>query len=330
MAVTQRQIAETAGVSQAVVSDVLNAQDRLQVRAETRERVLEVASRMGYRANFAARALRTRRSDQIAYLAGPSGAASGPWSGERILEGAIESLHAAGCRTLVEIVRDELDEIACLDELFSAGACDGALLRVRDSSRYRWNEMAALPAPVVVIGQCPSPHLSSVAHDAVGMLELSVDLLHRAERKRALLVAPPSQGDYYQIVENAWIRASAGRFDSSIIRHRRRSCGAAEIDEIVDRLPGVDALVCLSERTGFFAGCSLLRRGYSIGRDVDLIVISGGSDAWMLPEGCWLFQTDHVRIGRESVCELMRLVNGEPSKGRIRILPELRQVVWDE
>ena len=61
MALTLEQVAKLAGVSRSTASRVINGQPN--VRAEVRERVLEVIRQHGYQPNPAARALASRRSD---------------------------------------------------------------------------------------------------------------------------------------------------------------------------------------------------------------------------------------------------------------------------
>jgi LacI family transcriptional regulator len=58
-------VAQRAGVTPAVVSRVLNADPTLQVRAETRERVLAAARELDYTPSHAARALRHQRAGAL-------------------------------------------------------------------------------------------------------------------------------------------------------------------------------------------------------------------------------------------------------------------------
>jgi DNA-binding LacI/PurR family transcriptional regulator len=60
---TVEDVALAAGVSRQTVSNVLNTPDI--VRDETRARVLQAISDLGYRPHMAARRLRTRRSSTI-------------------------------------------------------------------------------------------------------------------------------------------------------------------------------------------------------------------------------------------------------------------------
>ena len=57
-----RDVAAVAGVDTSVVSRVLNGDERLAIRPETRERVLDAVTRLGYRPNLAARTLKTAQT----------------------------------------------------------------------------------------------------------------------------------------------------------------------------------------------------------------------------------------------------------------------------
>ncbi|MFZ0215345.1 MAG: LacI family DNA-binding transcriptional regulator [Candidatus Dormiibacterota bacterium] len=65
---TQADVARLAGVSQALVSQVLNNATMVSVPAGTKQRVLAAAERLGYVTNRAARSLRTQKSSTIAYV----------------------------------------------------------------------------------------------------------------------------------------------------------------------------------------------------------------------------------------------------------------------
>ncbi|MES5820848.1 LacI family DNA-binding transcriptional regulator [Streptomyces sp. RG80] len=63
--VTSKDVAREAGVSQTTVSFVLNGRDEHGLSAETRQRVLETAERLGYVPSGAGRALRKGRSNVV-------------------------------------------------------------------------------------------------------------------------------------------------------------------------------------------------------------------------------------------------------------------------
>jgi LacI family transcriptional regulator len=64
--ITQRKVAQAAGVSQATVSIVLGGAREHSIPAETFERVMQVANELGYVPNRAAQALKTNRTMTIA------------------------------------------------------------------------------------------------------------------------------------------------------------------------------------------------------------------------------------------------------------------------
>ncbi len=66
--VTITEVAHEAGVSIGMVSRVLNGDQSARVSPETRERILQIAERSGYAANFFAAALRTERTGIIGVL----------------------------------------------------------------------------------------------------------------------------------------------------------------------------------------------------------------------------------------------------------------------
>ena len=65
---TQGDVAARAGVSQAMVSYVLNDNPVFSVPAETRQRILDAVDDLGYIPNGAARSLRTRKTYTIASI----------------------------------------------------------------------------------------------------------------------------------------------------------------------------------------------------------------------------------------------------------------------
>jgi DNA-binding LacI/PurR family transcriptional regulator len=67
--VTLRDVAERAGVSITTVSRILNGRESgVRVRDETRQRILETASHLGYKPNLLARALRGSRSSLLGVI----------------------------------------------------------------------------------------------------------------------------------------------------------------------------------------------------------------------------------------------------------------------
>ncbi|CED91396.1 MULTISPECIES: LacI family DNA-binding transcriptional regulator [Actinomyces] len=125
-AVTIQEVARRAGVSPQTVSNVLNNPER--VRPATARKVHAAVDELGYRADAAARRLRTRRSDTIGLRlaplpAGISGAILDVFLHEITMRAA-----QLGLRILLYTAADRDDEITRLRELVASGDIDGVIL----------------------------------------------------------------------------------------------------------------------------------------------------------------------------------------------------------
>lgn len=330
MAVTQKDIARLAGVSQAVVSDVLHGGDRARVRPETRRRVQDAAEQLQYRPNAAARALRTNRSNQVAYVAARPAPNSPHAIGDGIVGHAAEYLSSRGCRLLIDAVEDAEGEVETLLKHFGQRSCDGALLRVVDTDERNWNLLREMGAPVVVIGHCPDPGLTSVAHDASQMVLSGLTQLCQAGHRSIGFLYEPSRGDYLRITLRAWSTACQSlrlvtperiaRVDS-----RQEATRLAARWFTAEACPA-SALVCFGMGAGVGATRAAMALGLVIGTDIDLLVVSSASSAWLFEPGTWFYGTDPTVIGERSAAELLRRLDGEGPDGPIRVLPELRRL----
>lgn len=74
--ISSRDVAAQAGVSQTTVSYVLNGRDDVAIPPATRQRVLDAAHALGYRANASAKAMRSGRFGSVALLLGQNPAMS--------------------------------------------------------------------------------------------------------------------------------------------------------------------------------------------------------------------------------------------------------------
>jgi len=68
MRTTLRDVAAAASVDTSTVSKVLNGEDRISVRPETRQRILETVKKLGYHPNANARSLRMKRTGALGLL----------------------------------------------------------------------------------------------------------------------------------------------------------------------------------------------------------------------------------------------------------------------
>ena len=141
--VTIIDVAQRAGVDPSVVSRVINNDDRLRIKADTRERVVAAVRALDYRPNAAARTLRTAKVGAIGLFI-PDFA--NPVYSE-IIAGAEAAASLAGC-----VLVTGTDEVVGRSEqtyldLLGSGRVDGVLLAggsLKKSEQARF-EAAAMP-----------------------------------------------------------------------------------------------------------------------------------------------------------------------------------------
>ncbi|GAB3434584.1 LacI family DNA-binding transcriptional regulator [Actinophytocola sediminis] len=173
MRVSITDVARQAGVTPAVVSRVLNDDPKLQVREETRDRVLTAARELDYTPSHAARALRHNRAGALGLAVHD---VANPLYGEIIL-GAQRAAADAGHVLLLA----DIDGLARGDETVHravhGGAIDGLLLqRAGTVSDRRVIATATTRIPTVLLNDRSST-LASVALDDAGGTRLATEHL---------------------------------------------------------------------------------------------------------------------------------------------------------
>lgn len=133
MRVSITQVAVEAGVTPAVVSRVLNGDESLRVRPETRQRVVDAARRLDYTPNAAARSLRRSRANAIGLAVHDM---SNPLYGE-IVRGAQRAAAAEGLVLLLADVDSLARGDAAARRSIQGGAIDGLLLQRAGGSADR-------------------------------------------------------------------------------------------------------------------------------------------------------------------------------------------------
>jgi DNA-binding LacI/PurR family transcriptional regulator len=185
-------VAREAGVSQSTASDALNDTGRVDPR--TRERIRDIAARLGYRANRNARMLRGGRSGILSLLNSLPAATLGELSS---LEYQTHLMLGATMRALSHgyaLVTLPLDQQpAEIDNV----APDGAVLvdPSTESGVFEWLEQTG--TPMVTTGRLPDRPRETgwwIDNDLADGARRMLDLLQRRGARRiALLINPPTR-----------------------------------------------------------------------------------------------------------------------------------------
>lgn len=187
--ITLKEVAQEAGVSIQTVSRVVN--ERPDVAPETRQRVLAIIERMGYRPNVLARSLIHRRSHTLGVVTaglmytGPS----------RTLNGIAAQAQQLNYSLLLKELPDfgGFRVQPLLDDLL-ARQVDGIIWAVAEVGENRAefvDQLAQLPIPIVFLTMAPRPgwHIVAIDNETGGRLATE-HLLAQGRRRIGHITGP--------------------------------------------------------------------------------------------------------------------------------------------
>ena len=183
---TSRDVAAAAGVSRATVSYVLNGADQKhRITAATRDRVLEVAQRLGYEPNAVALALRAGRTEIV--LVEMPNWPIGPPVAEAI-NTMVESLEQLGYTPLVHFQRADPRSLTRASQRVHP---IGVIAPGTELSAETAERLSALGARgLVAFAEQPLPHVYTYVIDQTRMGRLAVDHLARHGHRCVLTLMP--------------------------------------------------------------------------------------------------------------------------------------------
>lgn len=319
--VTLSDVARLAGVSTATASKALNGRD--QVRAETRQRVVEAAERLSFRPNSLARGLLAGATGTVGLLTGDlEGRFSLP-----ILMGAEDAFGAGQlsvflCDARGDAIRERHHVRALLER-----RVDG-LIVVGSSTDPRPSLGRDLPVPVVY-AYAPSqdPADLSFVPDNVAASRMAVEHLLACGRTRIVHIggdpsyaatADRSRGIAEALAEAGLEPAAATRAGAW-----SESWGRAATAMLLDRGTDVDAVVCGNDQIARGTLDTLHARGLRVPEDIAVI----GFDNWhVLTEGCrpplTSLDMNLEQLGRNAATALAQAIaDGSALGGGIRTQP---------
>jgi DNA-binding LacI/PurR family transcriptional regulator len=193
--VTIATVAERANVSRQTVSNVINAPEM--VRDETRARVMAAINELGYRANLAARQMRTGRSRLIGIRIDPVRNGIEASVLDRFLHGVTEAAAPAGYRVVLYTADSDAAEVSTFDELLASYALDAFVLTNthHDDARTAW--LGAHGIPFTTFGRpwgAPRRHSWVDIDGASGTAAATRHLIGAGHRRIAFVGWPAGSG----------------------------------------------------------------------------------------------------------------------------------------
>jgi LacI family transcriptional regulator len=186
---TLSDVAALAGVSISAASRVLSDAPTARVSATTRERVRQAAIQLDYRPNFAARALKSQRTNVVALVVPDVTNAIFA----ELLRGVEDA--AAGLGYTVLLARTEAgpDRAAIVPRLVGEGRVDGVLVQIGDDMPAEdLSTLLSGRVPAVLVNSTHRGHVGSVAlDDEAAVLMATQHLIGLGHRRIALMNGLP-------------------------------------------------------------------------------------------------------------------------------------------
>lgn len=310
-------VADLAGVDQSIVSRVLRDDPRVNVRPETRERILEAARRLNYRPNAAAQTLRTARTMAIGMvipdLANSIYAA--------IARGVEERAEPAGYVVLVAAgsAASRLGQVA--------GRVDGLLVAVATHESAPPTELSAESVPVVLVNRREDWGVPSVTvDDEAGAALATRHLLSLGHRRIAHLGGPRNADTALRRLrgyETAMRAAQIPSRDQLIVAASYDEAGGfAATSRVLSTTPRPTAIFAGNILAAIGAIAAARSCGLRVPEDVSVVGLHDIPIAGYLDPPVTTLRMPLEEMGRQAVDTLLRLLAGEPGVEHVAIASE--------
>lgn len=271
--VSSQDVAQRAGVSRTTVSFVLNNTPGKNISEETRQRVLEAASELGYEPNLDARRLAMLRDKAVGLFISHSESMVSDIYIFRLIEGMTQVLNRKRYGLVLQPVRVEETnylEIARADEL------DGVVLVNAHDNDNGVQELLATGFPLVIVGTYNQPdvyqvdidnraaaaemvnYLISIGHERIAMISHAPQVFH-ASRERV--------GGYRDALAAAGI---APRPDYVVEGDFTEASGRAAMDRLLALTPRPTAVFAGNDMVAYGAYKACREAGVSIPDDISV------------------------------------------------------------
>jgi DNA-binding LacI/PurR family transcriptional regulator len=315
-----RDIAEAAGVTIATASRSLNGS--YGVNPNTRERVLEIASRLGYRPNHLARSLVTGRSQSFGLIISDI---RNPFFSE-IARGVEDAAYSAGWD--VVLCNSDLNPQKQSHYISSLMAknVDGLIMNsvtvLRETEQER---LAQSGVPVVLLNRC-STHLqfSTVSADNEQGGRLTAEyFLRLGHRCLAHLTGPSRHGNLSQRAKGflQTIRDGKPNASATVIHGEHTLAGGhAMALKLFREKKDVSAIFAANDAVAFGVLKAAVEYGVRIPEDVSLIGFDNVDFAAIVHPPLTTIHQSKYEMGQAAVDILLRLAKGKDKSPENRVL----------
>lgn len=305
--VTGRDVALAAGVSQATVSLVMTGKSAGRISDDQRERVLEIAQRLGYQPNASARSLRLGRAHAIALVV-PN--VANPFFSS-VLLGAERAARAMGNAVMLLDTANDIAWPRWMGDVVSSRAVDGCIVYAATPMAAR--DVRRLGAHVVLV-EARSPGAGSVRLEvSAGFADAMRHLTGLGHRRIAHLAADYAY-ETFRLRADAYTAAMADAGLPALTESGEFGIDSSTpaAGRLLDRSPRPTAIVCDDDllAAGVYKAAS--DRGLSIPTDVSVVGFDDIELARILEPALTTVAIPAERIGAVAVEMLLAMIDGAP------------------
>jgi LacI family transcriptional regulator len=315
-------VAAAAGVGTSIASRVINNDPTVNIRPETRERVLKAARELDYRPNAFARGLKLARTTTLGMVI-PNIAY--PVNAE-IIRGAERAAAEAGYVILLADAEEFVKSGEAYKRLLLEQRVDGLLIASAATSEPFLSELAEHRLPFVLVNRrSPKAGPSITGDDAAGMA-LAVDhLVELGHRQIALITGPPDVdtakrrlSGYRSAMRAGHLRIPRGYIVESALSEEGGMRAMEQLLEL-DRRP--TAVVAWSIAAAIGALCSMYRRGMNVPGEMSIVAFHDAPIAAYLIPPLTTVWMPLGEMAERSVEMLLRLIDRRPVRSETVATP---------
>jgi LacI family transcriptional regulator len=308
---TIKQVAAEAGVSSQTVSRVIN--NRPDVLPETRERVQQVITRLGYHPNAIARSLIRRRSDTLGVVAsgleyyGPS----------HTLIGIEQGANQMGYSIFLNLLHQpEIVDVEMIVNGLIARQVEGIIWAVPEiGENHTWFKKAAsrLAVPIIFHDMRPDTYLNQVGMDNKRGGQIATEhLIAQGYRKIGLLTGPlhwwsarERRDGWEEALKNAGIS-----IDEALVAQGDWSATSGELGlyQLVEKCPDLEAVFACNDQMALGMMRAARRMGRRIPEDLAVVGFDDIPEAAFFNPALTTMKQDLFQLGSLAVSTLIQIL----------------------
>lgn len=302
---TLNDVAAVVGVSPRTVSRVVNNEDGYS--EQTRQKVTEAISELGYRPNLLARGLITQRTGMLALVVPQM---LDPFFSD-VAHGVQTAAHEHGATLFLSGTdNDPAQQRQVFNSLVSHGV-DGAIVFPAPGGDNDIRALADNGTPVVVVDQdLDHPGIGLVASDLSGGVDIAVDHLNEQDHRCIAMIANEVSPADRRIRERAFSAAleRVGLPPGPIVRAQPTVEGGQEATtEVLSRYPSVTAIFAYNDLMAAGAVAASIRLGRRVPGTLAVVGFDDIGLAELLAPALTTVRIDRTALGAEAVRVLLAM-----------------------